>query len=185
MQNSIALRLLWEVPDGSANQNVYPLIPLTHPPDLAHRHTQLCLMAIVKAEVAVFKWDNGWLRYTGPKWQPASMRCIPAKTRLPDDIFRGAGTRPVPVAVQLPKPPWWPPLAEYMYLNRSRRIIIGLYYFTWYSANIELSSPVLIDLDNVIYIPTSYFTTLWSGSQKFGFELWFTGRSRRTEPRHH
>ena len=114
MQNSIALRLLWEAPDGSANQNVYPLIPLTHPPDLAHRHTQLCLMAIVRAEVAVFKWDHGWLRYTDPKWQPASMRCIPAKTRLPDDIFRGAGTRPVPVAVQLPKSPWWPPLAEYI-----------------------------------------------------------------------
>ena len=115
MQNSIALRLLWEAPDGSANQNVYPLIPLTHPPDLAHRHTQLCLMAIVRAEVAVFKWDNGWLRYTDPKWQPASMRCIPAKTRLPDDIFRGAGRRPVPVAVQLPKSPWWPPLAEYIF----------------------------------------------------------------------
>jgi len=40
--------------------------------------------------------------------------CIPAKLRLPNDIFTHAGSRQEAVAVQLPKSPRWPPLARHI-----------------------------------------------------------------------
>jgi hypothetical protein len=40
--------------------------------------------------------------------------CIPAKLRLPNNIFTHAGSHQEAVAVQLPKSPWWPPLARHI-----------------------------------------------------------------------
>ena len=40
--------------------------------------------------------------------------CIPAKLRLPNNIFTHASSHQEAVAVQLPKSPWWPPLARHI-----------------------------------------------------------------------